>query len=302
MPADRGDEKRPRATYRRFLYLDSEDIVNSLSSVQGGLVEKATERVLESAGKNLGGSLAAGGARLELGGKKGRDVERQMELRQTVHFAVSALLDELEGAREIVHASAVGLGSIEENALLELHADLYLCRSERSQARALEEDANRSLWERLFGRSDPQSALRKQGLGAEVIAIADVTDAGWKPVVLRLQSEYLRVDPSHFCRRATIVGQVEGRPQQDELVKVIDDGDGSRASIAKRNDATREIRFTGIGGGLPQSSSHMDVQSISMRDFDGWLPNGGADGLPNGDADGQMQIDTVLVRPLCIYK
>jgi hypothetical protein len=91
-----GGPASPRNVYRRYLYLDEEEVLNSLTAVHGGEVAQATQRIL-NAGEGGGGvALAAWVANVEASGRKSHEIEREVTLRQTAHSAVTALLSALD--------------------------------------------------------------------------------------------------------------------------------------------------------------------------------------------------------------
>jgi len=300
--------------YRRFVYLDADEIMNSLSSVEGGAVEKATKRILQNSGADVAASFELGGMKLQLGGRNGKEVERQVELRQTIHSGMSALLQALSESRQIRRLRENGEADFAENTLVEFDAHVYLCRSPALAGLAkLNAPPRDPLWRRLLGTTDVglrhAHERHTAGLGDVAVAIADVAHPGVQPLVLVLKTAYLLVPAAGFCRRMTVVGQVEGSPLQDEatLIEVDDRGTTLRVSIARQDAATEEIKFVGAGGGLAerQAEAQDDPQrqlapatevrpgpkTIEIRRFDGQLP-----------LDPAVSIRRPLIRPLCVYK
>lgn len=291
-PADVTDE-RPPPVFRHFLYLDTEEVLNALSAVQGGAVEEAVDEIVRSGEGNLGVSIGVGGQGITLGGKKASQVKRSIKRRQTLHAAIAALLYTLRSQiRQLPDARPNGdqRGAplqIEENDLIQFDCDLCHCRS-HAVVTAFENERKtrekRNWVERLFAHDkgdEKQDLERAEGLGEMFVALAWPDAAGDGPkFAVCLQSEHLVVAPAEFSRRATVVGQVVGKPLEGESVVLIGDPQGTTAVIAQSEEAppTGKVRTSG--------RAHLRVAELEWSakvDLNSWS-------------------NACLLRPLCIFK
>jgi hypothetical protein len=79
----------PRNIYRRFLYLDSDGVMNSLSSLEGGDIDEVLERILSVKEGHAGLALDVWAANISAGGKLDKGSEL---LNRTVEPAGSPII------------------------------------------------------------------------------------------------------------------------------------------------------------------------------------------------------------------
>jgi hypothetical protein len=270
-------DDRPPAVFRHFLYLDKEEILNALSGIQGGAVEEAVDEFVRSGEGNLGVSIAVGSQGLTVGSKSAKQLKRGLKRRQTLHAAVAALLHALR--YQIRKLPEVTPTAIDENMLVQFECILCHCRSRAvSDAYEAEEKAReeRGWFERRFDRDVPtekERVDRGSGLGARFVALASPVNSQSGPkFVLCLDSDHLVVPPTEFERRVTVVGQVVGKPRDDELI-VLEANDRGTTALLLQAETLKPWHEPGVYGL-------------------GWSTEPDPKGLD----------DAQLLRPLCIFK
>src|SRR5215216_7389469 len=120
--------KKPQNTlYQNFLYLNSNDTINFLSSLHGGDVDQVLLRRADEGGYGLDGGVTAGP--IKAGAKKNKTKkEEEILLKRTIHSAATTLL------QKVHDANAIGViegqyspeirEQLEENMLLEFKAEI----------------------------------------------------------------------------------------------------------------------------------------------------------------------------------
>jgi hypothetical protein len=258
----------PRNIYRRFLYLDSDGVMNSLSSLEGGDIDEVLERILSVKEGHAGLALDVWAANISAGGKLDKESELKWTRRRTVHSAITTLLAALDQQHEIQRFDHVPRpDELDENMLIEFRGTISLGAgrrpsengqspdggSEGQQANAAEQDTkedeqdnapkqNRKAadwlhpW-RLLPGLKPEQLSRMLELGDSCVGFVTAVNGplNTKPAIyLGLESKYFVIDdPREFSRQATIVAQVEGTVREDEVVVVEPSGSATTVAIRR---------------------------------------------------------------------
>src|SRR5215208_4132163 len=121
--------KKPQSMlYRNFLYLNSNDAINFLSSLQGGDVDQILLRRADDAGHGFGGGVTAGPIKAEAKRNKNRKQGEELLLKRTIHSAATTLLQKVHDAKDIGviedQYSPEIREQLEENMLLVFKAEI----------------------------------------------------------------------------------------------------------------------------------------------------------------------------------
>ncbi len=278
--------------YKRFLYLDGEAVINALALIRGGEAEQVVRRIRNEKSGTAGVKLAFWAAEIQLGGKRGKAIEDEVVLKQTVHAAVGELLRELDS--EMRHFDGpIKIDEIEENDLVDFRTEIHAVSSPRVRRHATGiVGARTSFWQRLknFGRADRDAeqanALAdrfiERGLGSQFISIAGTRERGGQGGVIAMEitQRYTIVDPAALSRQVTVVGQIEGKCVPDTTERVV---------IQHMNPPTgMSAAIRAITGEDAPLDFH-NLVSVAGPDID--FPSELCVAAP-----------CALVRPLCIYK
>jgi hypothetical protein len=204
--------------FRRFLYLDGDAVLNALAGLQGGDVTS----ILESSLKVFGGSAGLGfsimGAGINFGGKSRRDTTREVHLRQTVHSAVSVLLDKLYDGGGIGLVTSQGtVAPAHENKVIQAEAAISIPERKSVAVPSRWAMPLRSRRAREFQALQESTS---DGLVASA-SLAASTAASPDAMLLALRGKYLLADTvAEFGRLATLVGQVALVAGDDEELYV----------------------------------------------------------------------------------
>ena len=280
MRADDLGEQGPHPTYRRFIYLDRDEVLAALSAVQGGELVEAIDEFVQSGERNAGLAASLLGQGVALGGKSSREMKRGFRRTQTDHAAVNALLHAL---RFVIRRLPQGEGapSLEEGDLVQFATDLSPVRSKLvMESYAAEQERLQGLdpfrrWWALRGHDEKLASERAAGLGHAFITPAAPGNAGGQIFLIETESKHLRVDPDLFARRATVVGQIVAKPGDGEHVLVDSDENRTFARIVNEGEvrAADSAAFS-----VPASSPFLE--------------------LPDGTAFQRA----LVLRPLCVYR
>lgn len=128
-----GFKKPGKGLYRRFLFIDGNEAVNSLSALEGGAIEEILSRSAQEDNRNRGleGQIGAGPAKLSAkrGGKNLQRYEEEVFRKRTEHSAVSLLLQKLHDNEEIGVITEITpdvYAQIDEDELYEFRARIRL--------------------------------------------------------------------------------------------------------------------------------------------------------------------------------
>src|SRR5205814_335022 len=120
------------AVYRRFLYLDGDEILNALAAFEGGGVDEVVRRIIKEQSGNAGLELPLWAAKLSFGGKKSKRVEEEVRLKRTAHSAVAVLLQKLSDGRDggnLLHVTTkTKQVDLQENTVIEAVVTVELQR------------------------------------------------------------------------------------------------------------------------------------------------------------------------------
>ena len=81
--------------YRSFLYLNGDEVINSLSALQGGDIDEILTRTAEEGGGEVGAELNVGAAKGKGGRKRSRRSEEEIRRKRTEPSATALLLRKL---------------------------------------------------------------------------------------------------------------------------------------------------------------------------------------------------------------
>jgi hypothetical protein len=298
--------------YKRFLYLDREQILNSLACLQGGDIDSILESSLTEGGWHAGGGLSLGG-KVEGGLKRGKEARRELKLRQNVHSAITQLVTALESAEAIAHFDEPSdVSDLKENLVVQFEARLTPLRVNNPNPRV-----ESGFWDKLLGRVDPSEILARQQavmFGDRSIGQAEVRspeleavtsteiERESKLILLELESRWLLIrDVAEFSRYAVIVGQVSGVSREEGEHIIVK---GGRAWVGERedegDDSVEPHEWT-----TPKSPSSVPEYGLSggpeVSGFGDASRTKPGPGVPHVEPS-DSQAAQVLVRPICIYK
>lgn len=167
--------------YRRFLYLDGDQVLSALSGLGIGHVEAVLETSMEGGSGDFRVGLAASVAQVSIGKGRTREITQQLTRRQTIHSAVNTLLTTLKDSDGLVPLQRSPTVALTENSLVEFDADIELMPlgtpGERADEDGLLSTADqRTIWDRLRRRSQAVVATQKRLRG-----IASRSGSGSRP-------------------------------------------------------------------------------------------------------------------------
>lgn len=282
---------KPKAQlYRSFLYLNGNQVVNSLAALQGGEIDEVLTRSGEEGKGGVGGELGASPVKGKAGKTRSRKFEEEVRRKRTEHSAATLLLEKLHEEEAIgIIEGDYGPGlhdELEENMLIEFQADVVIhpLHQTISAARAWLKAAPgfgaskqelaemRETVSMLEALGQSQQATNRTFL---VYGQTSETTAEHK-LVLPVEERYLLVPLDDFSGRATFVAQVD---------RVLDD-DEEVLAIRLLRDA-------------PQLTAERDGLLEALPDFiDGMKELG----IEVGERDFFLRSPAVLLKPICIYK
>jgi hypothetical protein len=240
------------AVYRRFLYLDGEEILNALATLEGGGVEEVVRRVLKEQSGDASLELPLWAAKLSFGGKKSKRVEEEVRLKRTAHAAVGVLLDKLrdskDGRGQLTVTNKTKRTDLLENIVVQAVVTLgVVANQDKVYPPARPEPANvfQRFWWFLI-RPEPdarwtrQAELARSGIGEDFVAEVGMVLDNEEMITgaLQCKRDYLLCPLEDFSRTATVVAQIGGVPGPDEAVGYEDFHGGTRARIVRRDPNT----------------------------------------------------------------
>ena len=259
--------------YRRFLYLDGDEVLNSLSAIQGGDVEEVLDQAVREGGGGAGFAIGAGPAMLELKGHRKRTVKQELTRKRTAHSAVETFLTQLHqsgGLSRLSGGCDPGVYErLTENDTLQIDVDL-----QRFELWMGDYEAPPRL--RRVRRFFSRQPYVPSGLGLSE-GIASVgrnkplqdDELNFDLTVLIPVKRRWMLDSAHeFRRQATVVGQI---------MWILNPGE-----VCEWNKFSLELQHD---SGDWETNSYLKVE-------------------PRRSVDGNLQWrgPTIAVNPLCVYK
>lgn len=286
-----GSLRKPkRKVYRSFLYLNGDEVINSLSGLEGGDIDEILVRSGEEGGGEVGGELGFSGAKAKAGKKRTHRYEEEIRRKRTEHSATVKLLEKLH-EQEAIEVIEGNYGreiyeELEEHMLLEFQADIRVhpLHQAVSAAQAFLNAAP------AFGTSKEEmrglretvqllEAIAHPGAARDrtllVFAEAGAEDSDLK-LVLPIQTRHLLVDLDDFSGSATFLAQVDRKLSSDEEILAI---------RLLRNAPQLALEKEGIAEALPDFMSGIQELGIDVSEGDFFLRR-----------------PTILLKPICIFK
>jgi hypothetical protein len=267
--------------YRRFIYLDGDQVLSALSGLGIDQVDEVFETSVTAGGGDFRAGIAVSAAQIGFSRGRKREIQKQLTRRQTIHSWVNVLLATLKDNGGLAQLDPAAIATLTENKLVQFDADIDLLPlpGQEDLGGLLSTGDERSRLERILRRSQAIVAAQKRAraysqatrIGTATLCLPGNEKNQADRLVLYLQSRYLLItSPAEFSRRATIVAQVEVVTKSDEQVTV---EKGESYSVAPRG------------------------ASLEPRAADG-----GAQEDPGRASDRPATEFRIVMRPLCIFK
>ncbi|MCA1706951.1 MAG: hypothetical protein LC808_28275 [Actinobacteria bacterium] len=231
-----GTLKKPKTqAHRSSLYLNADEVSNSLAAFEGGDVEEVLTRVAEETAGGLEGGIDAKVVKGKGARNRSRRLEEDVKRKRTEHSAASVLLEKLhEGDAIGVIEGAYGpdlYQELDEQMLLQFRGELRLHPLHQvvSAARgflgvASSFGASRDEIREMKQTVDLLELMAQPGPGERraFLAYAETpeTNGGYK-LVLPIQERHLRVPLEDFSGTATFIAQVDRKIPDAEEVPAI---------------------------------------------------------------------------------
>lgn len=285
-----GTLRKPKTqAYRSFLYLNGDEVINSLSALEGGDIDEVLTRTADGGGRELGGELNVGAAKGKGGRKRTRRSEEEIRRKRTEHSAAALLLrklrdDDAIGVVEGEYGPDV-YADLTEHMLLEFQAEIRIHPLHQvvSAARAwlqvaAEYGASRDEIKVMRETVQILELISQPGQGEQMfLAFGETsgTSDGHK-LVLPIRERYLLVPLDDFVGRATFVAQVD---------RIIPDGEEVLAIRLIRNAPQLSIERQGIEEALPELMEGFSELGVEVSTGDFFLT-----------------APAVILKPICIFK
>lgn len=290
--------KKPKSSvYKRFLYIDENEVFNSLSGIEGGSIDEILQRMGEEGDKGLDLEVGAnvptiGSAKARSSKKKSQSLEEEIRRKRTVHSATVTLLDKLH------EKEAIGIiegrytpevyEQLEENMPLQFEAEVRVHPLHQlvSVVRAWAEMAQ----EFGFGKKETneftsiarklEAAFHGRDKNRQTLVVFAETDRDDPEYsfVLPIQASSLLVPFDDFAGRATFVTQVDHMVEEGEQVL-----------------AARIIRNSPV---LPAERRMMLEMLPALQELRG---ESGI-GLTISEEDILLNKPAIILKPICIYR
>jgi hypothetical protein len=308
--------------HRHFLYLDGDEVLTSLTSLRGGEVESVLQTSLKVVGGNAGMKFSLFGGGVNFGRKGTKETRREVTLRQTIHSAVSVLLEQLYEADGVgTFDTSKGLSSSNEGLVVQFEARVTFpdrVREVVSPQYSFSWDPSQGLgglFQRVLrlGKSPSDNAAEWLNKPSDdrVVAFADLDPTCQEDrIALDLRTRYLTtVKTDEFGRRATIVGQIETVADDLEELVVVGgpevDGKpgGERISVKVR----AEKKSQGTAGGDHEErdgrGGGLDERDVSAGDVRAGSDPFSAVHITDQETSQDNSLGArVVLRPLCIFR
>lgn len=284
-----GALRKPKARlFRSFLYLDGDEVINSLSGLEGGAIDEILTTEGEEGSGDVGAQLGVTGAKAGASKKRSRKFEEEVRRKRTEHSAATLLLSKLhdEEAIGIVEGNygAAVYNELEEHMLLEfkaqirihpLHQVVSAARSWLDVAPGFGVEKSEMKEARDFVKLLESMASPKSG-ESTFLVFAETGENVDHRLVLAIQERYLLVPLDAFSGTATFVAQVDRiLPDDDELLAV----------RLLRNAPQLALEREGLAEAMPDLIGGIDELGIQVSRDDFFL-----------------RAPAVVLRPICIYK
>ena len=283
--------KKPKTrAYRSFLYLNGDEVINSLSALEGGDVDEVLIRHSEEGGGEIGAEVGISPAKARGGKKRVKRFEEEVRRKRTYHSAATLLLKKLHeqealGIVEGDYGSAI-YEDLEEHELLELRAEIRIhplhqvINAARSFVKVAatygaSKDEIRGVRETL----QILELMAQPGPGEDstflVFAETTGTRDGYR-LVLPVHEKHLLVPLDDFAGRATFVAQVDTIiPKHDQVLAI----------RLIRNAPQLAMERQGLEEALPELIEAFDELGIETQHDEFFLT-----------------APAVILKPICIYK
>ena len=290
--------KKPKSNvYKRFLYINEADVLNSLSGIEGGAIDEILRTVAEEGSKGLGLDVGVdvpgvGGAKAKGDKKKSQKLEEEIRRKRTVHSATVALLDKLhtKDAIGVIEGSYTPeiYEQLEENMPIEFKADIrvhplhQLVNVAQGWAQLAQDfglskkEANeftqvaRQIESAFHGRDKSKKSL--------VIFAEGVEATPEYKLVMPMQAADLLVPVDELIGTATFVAQVDHIVRENEEVL-----------------AARIVRNSPV---LPAERDMMLEMLPALQE----LRDDSGIGFRVDEEDIVLRKPAVILKPLCIYR
>ena len=288
-------KKPKRGVYRRFLFIDRDEAVNVLSSIEGGTREEVLTRAAEedNKGGELSGKLGIGPA--QVGGKGSKKAlkryEEEVRRKSTDHSVMSSLLKELHDREAIgkipaytpeIHAEIEEAELYEFQAEIRLHPLHQLVTVTRGWAEFGESIGERKKdladFTRMAGEMERAFQGKNKAQRALVIfAIADGADPEYR-IAMPIKIDRLWVPNDELSGRATFIAQVARKLDDEDRVLV-----------------ARMVRNAPV---LPAERKMMLDLLPTFQN----LPGQEDLGIKLEEEDVLLRKPAVIMKPLCIFR
>lgn len=280
-----GTLRRPtRQAHRSSLYLNADEVSNSLAAFEGGDIEGALTRMAEETGGGVEGGVDAKVFKGKAGRNRSRRLEEEVRRRRTEHSAASLLLEKLHdddaiGVVEGDYGPDV-YAQLDEQMLLEFRAELRIHPLHQvvNTARgfmgvASSFGVSREEIRELKQTVELLELLAQPGPGERraFLAYAETSDAGGDyKLVLPIQERHLRVPLDDFHGTATFVAQVDRViPDEEQVLAIRLLRDAPALGIERRaiEDALPELiqGFQELGVAVTQADFFLTKPAVVLR-------------------------------------
>jgi hypothetical protein len=286
----RKPERKARGKFSSFLYLDADQTVESLSALEGGLIEelRSVSEEESTGGKGLSGSVGYGGTKI--GGSLSKDQRLRSEeedLRKRTGISrVTTLLDKLREAAALGAIERYGpevYEAIEEGELYEFKAEVRLHPFHQFVAMVQGADEFSKDWElddadlNEMRRQVDNAFYGKNRDRTTIVVFADLDGAGVEyKVALPIKEQHLLVDLEDFSGTATFVAQVWRKI-----------ADGQKIPAAR---LVRKMPFVS-----PFEEQMMVSMIPALQDEKGM-------GIDGDEEDILLRKPAIVMKPLCVYR
>lgn len=232
-----------RTAYRRFLYLDSEEVLNALACLEGGDIESRTDQILSETEGGLGLKLSIPASLMSIsaGGQKRWQILTQMRRKRTTHSAVAELLDRLQASGDL--RAAERETTFYENELIIVDGEMQFwpytpgsVNRDYGPLMPLTRDSGPLGWLASVGENSTVRHRRELGLPESLTAVIRLNRRMF--ALMTLEADYVVVrDAAELTRSVTVVGQVGVIPRPSEKLSIMRIAGGLRATWRLTEDA-----------------------------------------------------------------
>jgi len=290
--------KKPKASaYKRFLYIDEDDVLNSLSVLEGGAIDEVLHRRGEEGSGGLSGELAAsipviGNVKGKGGKNRAEKLEEEIRRRRTIYSATEALLTKLEkdeaiGVIEGDYTPEI-YEELEENITLRFEAEIRI--------HPLHQLVNVTQgWSQLaqdFGfpkkeinefnkvARQIESAFHGRDKADKKLVVFAETGSEYPDykLVMPVQMSDMLVALDEFSGKATFIAQVD---------HILEEGEEYLAARIVRNSPVLPAERNMMLEMLPALEALQEESELGLR-------------ISRNDV--MLRKPAVLLKPLCIYK